>query len=92
MRTAYENATIPNLESWWLKMVRFDLRSLLIPRHLTLKEFSEISGVNYWTIAHMSQRTYESIKINDIYKICKALDITPNELFGYESKRGLASE
>ena len=73
-------------------MVRFDLRGLLIPRNLTLRDLSEMSGINYWTIAHMSQRTYESIKINDIEKICKALDITPNELFGYESKRGLASE
>lgn len=65
-------------------MVRFDLRGLLIKRHLTLREFSEISGINYWTIAHMSQRTYKSIKITDVEKICEALDITPNELFGYE--------
>ena len=42
-----------------------------------------MSGINYWTIAHMSQRTYKSIKIWDIQKICKALDISPNELFGY---------
>ena len=68
-------------------MIKFDLRSLLDPRNLTLREFSEISGVNYWTIAHMSQRKYKSIKITDVEKICKALDITPNELFGYESER-----
>ena len=92
MRTAYENATMPSLESWWLKMIRFDLRGLLIPRNLTLRDLSEMSGINYWTIAHMSQRTYKSIKITDVEKICRALDITPNELFGYESKRGLASE
>ena len=35
---------IPNLESWWLKMVEFDLRGLLIPRKLTLREFSKMSG------------------------------------------------
>ena len=75
---------IQKLESRWLKMVRFDLRKLLIPRHLTLREFSEISGINYWTVTHMSQRLFQSIKIDDIEKICKALDITPNELFGYE--------
>jgi len=76
-----------SLESWWLKMVKFDLRDLLIPRNLTLREFSEISGVNYWTATHMSQMTYKSIKITDVDKICRALDITPNELFGYESER-----
>lgn len=81
-----------SLESWWLKVIRFDLRGLLIPRNLTLRDLSEMSGINYWTITHMSQRTYKSIKITDVEKICKALDITPNELFGYESKREVASE
>lgn len=79
-----------SLESWWLKVIRFDLRGLLIPRNLTLRDLSEMSGINYWTIAHMSQRTYKSIKITDIEKICKALDVTPNQLFGYESKRQLS--
>jgi Predicted transcriptional regulator len=65
-------------------MINFDLRSLLIPKKLTLNDLAEMSGVNYWTICHMSQRTYKSIKISDIQKICKALDISPNELFGYE--------
>ncbi|MQS75654.1 helix-turn-helix domain-containing protein [Companilactobacillus halodurans] len=92
MRTAYGNATMLSLESWWLKMVKFDLRDLLIPRNLTLREFSEISGINYWTVVHMSQRTYKSIKITDVEKICEALDIMPNQLFGYESKREIASE
>ena len=73
-------------------MVEFDLRDLLIPRKLTLREFSEMSGINYWTVVHMSQRTYKSIKITDVEKICKALDITPNKLFGYESKKEVASE
>jgi Predicted transcriptional regulator len=92
MHTAYGNAMMLSLESWWLKVIRFNLRSLLMPRHLTPKEFSEMSGINYWTIAHMSQRTYKSIKITDVEKICEALDITPNELFGYESKREVANE
>ena len=74
---------MPNLESWCRNMINFDLRSLLIPRKLTLNDLAEMSGINYWTIAHMSQRTYKSIKIWDIQKICKALDISPNELFGY---------
>ncbi|WP_025024144.1 helix-turn-helix domain-containing protein [Companilactobacillus nodensis] len=65
-------------------MINFDLRGLLIPRNLTLNDLAEMSGVNYWTICHMSQRTYKSTKISDIQKICKALDISPNELFGYE--------
>lgn len=73
-------------------MVNFDLRSLLIPRKLTLNDLVEMSGINYWTVVHMSQRTYKSIKITDVEKICKALDIIPNELFGYESKREAASE
>ncbi len=83
---------MPNLESWWPKMVKFDLRDLLIPRKLTLREFSEISGINYWTVVHISQRTYRSIKITDVEKICKTLNITPNELFGYESKREVTSD
>ena len=67
-------------------MINFDLRGLLIPRKLRLKDLAEMTGINYWTISHMSQRKYKSIKITDINKICKALNISPNELFGYESE------
>lgn len=75
---------MPSLESWCRNMINFDLRDLLIPRNLTLNGLAEMSGINYWTICHMSQITYKSIKISDIQKICKALDISPNELFGDE--------
>lgn len=64
-------------------MINFDLRSLLIPKKLRLRDLAEMTEINYWTISHMSQRTYKSIKISDIEKICKALNISPNELFGY---------
>ncbi|WP_369833442.1 helix-turn-helix domain-containing protein [Companilactobacillus pabuli] len=67
-------------------MINFNLRSLLIPRKMTIRELADISGVGYWSLVHMSQLRYKSIKFQDVQKICDALDITPNELFGYKER------
>ncbi|ATO45997.1 hypothetical protein C5L30_000366 [Companilactobacillus farciminis] len=67
-------------------MINFNLRSLLIPRKMTIQNLADASGVGYWTLVHMSQLTYKSIKFQDVQKICDALDITPNELFGYKER------
>ena len=67
-------------------MINFNLRSLLIPRKMTIQNLADASGVGYWALVHMSQLTYKSIKFQDVQKICDALDITPNELFGYKER------
>nr|WP_198403327.1 helix-turn-helix transcriptional regulator [Companilactobacillus farciminis] len=53
---------------------------------MTIQNLADASGVGYWTLVHMSQLTYKSIKFQDVQKICDALDITPNELFGYKER------
>lgn len=58
----------------------------MIPRKMTIQNLADASGVGYWTLVHMSQLTYKSIKFQDVQKICDALDITPNELFGYKER------
>lgn len=53
---------------------------------MTIQNLADASGVGYWTLVHMSQLTYKSIKFQDVQKIFDALDITPHELFGYKER------
>lgn len=80
---------MPSLENWWLKMISLNLKKYVKVRGMKLKDLASETGISVQIIYAFSHKNknIKSIKFEDMQAICKALDITPNELFGYESKR-----
>lgn len=63
----------------WIELAKRDLRKI---------DFQEISGVSSNLLANMGKNEYISMK--NLEKICKVLDITPNQVieFNFEESEG----
>lgn len=59
---------------------------------MKLKDLANETGISVQTVYAFSHgnKNVRSIKFKDMQAICETLDITPNQLFGYESKRQLS--
>lgn len=51
-------------------------------RGITIKELSEMSGVNYWTISSYEQkkRNINKAKYENVKKLAQALEVEPKSL------------
>lgn len=63
----------------WIELAKRDLRKI---------DFQEISGVSSNLLANMGKNEYISMK--NLERICKVLDITPNQVieFNFEESEG----
>lgn len=64
--------------------IRLRLSNILKERGLTQKRFGEMTGISHPGVNNLVRDT-TGIKMTTIVTICEALDITPAELFEYES-------
>ena len=70
-------------------MIKVNVKPYAKDKGMFLKNLAEKTDISVNIIYAFSHRNknIKSIKLQDIESICNVLDITPNELFGYESKR-----
>jgi transcriptional regulator with XRE-family HTH domain len=59
--------------------MRTRLREWRKRRGLTLRALGELSGVHYVTLARLEAGRFDP-QLSTILKLCKTLDITPNQL------------
>ena len=57
------------------------LRKWRKQRQLTLKKLGELSGVHFVSIAKLEAGNLDP-QLSTLLKLCRALDITPNQLIG----------
>mgnify|MGYP001405741435 CR=1 FL=1 len=65
-------------------MVRLRVNELLDRHGLTPKELGEMAGLNYHTVLDLSKNRYDRIGLVTIDALCKALKITPADLFEFD--------
>lgn len=83
-KPTYEDTTKKASNSILKKDVRERVKSLL-PEGKTLRQFLIDNGIADWLIyAHTSQN--KSISMNTLIRLCNALNVTPNDLLGYEKE------
>ena len=56
------------------------LKELVYEKCMTLRQFSQFSGIPYATIHALAHNKRPSVRLSTIEKICKALECTPGEL------------
>lgn len=61
-------------------MVKINLRKLLSERHMTQAELAERTGIRPSTICDICNNTCSFLKIDNIDKICGALECSIQEL------------
>ncbi|MGN0604195.1 MAG: helix-turn-helix domain-containing protein [Oscillospiraceae bacterium] len=61
-------------------MVKINLRKLLSERHMTQAELAERTGIRPSTICDICNNTCSFLKIDNIDKICEALECSVHEL------------
>lgn len=64
------------------------LRGLIDDTGLSLKAFSEKAGIPYTTLRSMLERGIGNASVDNVIKICKALEITIEELEEIADKNG----
>lgn len=65
----------------WIELAKRDLRKI---------EFQEISGVSSNLLANMGKNEYISMK--NLEKICKVLDVTPNQVIEFNFEESVEDE
>lgn len=60
--------------------MRLELKKLIYEKCLTLRQFSQASGISYKTIHALANNTRPSVKLSTIEKLCVLLECTPNDL------------
>ena len=66
-----------------LNMIKNNLRVLLAIRKIRMTELSRISGVGYGTVFGLYHEKITRIEFETLYKLCNALECTPNDLLVY---------
>lgn len=63
-----------------METVGDNIKKFRLLKNYTNLEFSKVSGLSRSYILELEKGVYKNIGMNVICKLCKALDITPNEL------------
>ena len=74
---------IPQKEKMVKIMIENRLRVIAAERYLTARKISEDTGIFETTLSKIMNNTTKGIKYATINRLCKYLQITPNELFTY---------
>lgn len=68
------------------------IRQLINDRKITLKAFSKKAGIPYTTLRSMLERGIENASVNNVIKVCAALDISIEYLYNMEKSAVLSYE
>lgn len=71
-------------EKQFLKNIGFKIQFLRKQRNLSQNELAEKSDLSYTTISHVESTTPYGLSIIAIYKIAKALDVDPSQIFMFK--------
>lgn len=61
------------------------IRRLIKEREYTPSQFAERADMSLAVLSRLT-RFDQDLKMSTVLKVCYALDVTPNEIFGYEVK------
>lgn len=67
-----------------MQTIGLNLKRIRIEKQIKQRKLSELSGVSRSYISEIESNTHDNITVNVICKLCKALEITPNELIPQE--------
>lgn len=67
-------------------MVADSIKKIIKERRLLQKEVAEDAGYTYKVLNYILNAK-APMRENDIVKLCEALKVSPNELFGWEDKQ-----
>lgn len=65
-----------------------NIKRLRVSNNYSNLEFSKLSGLSRSYISELEKGVYENISINVLCKLCKSLNVTPNELIPEEMWKG----
>ena len=71
-------------ENQFLKNIGFRVQFIRKKRGLSQQELSEKADLSYVTISHLESSAIYGVSIVAIYRIAKALDVTPDQLLRFD--------
>ncbi len=63
-----------------MKSIEQRVKEMILTRHKTVKEFSNICGLPYGTIDGILRRGFGNSNVENVFAICKCLGISADEL------------
>lgn len=82
--TEIQQLTKGEFDQLMAERVRVRVGEILEAKNISVPEFAQLARLNYRTALEIANDRYLRYGKDTIGKICKALDVTPGEIFVYE--------
>ena len=71
-------------EKQFLKNIGFKIQFLRKKRGMSQFELAEKTELSYTTISHLESTNVYGVSVIALYRIAKALDVTPDQIFRFD--------